>query len=496
MTSTPSVGIIGSGFGGLAAAIELQRHGITTYTVLERGASVGGTWRDNTYPGAACDVPSSIYSYSFELDTEWSARFGSQPEIHAYLQRCADKYGVSDRIRFHAEVTAATWDETQARWTVELAGGEELEFDALICATGQLSRPKIPDLPGVSTFRGKQFHSAQWDHRVDLTGQRVAVVGSGASAIQVVPAIADQVAEITVIQRSPNWVMSKHNHRYGSLERALLRYVPGLNRLHHNLEWLYYESRYPLVLRAVDPIRPLVQEYVKRKIRQETASATLAAQVTPDYPIGCNRVLISNDWYPTLARPHVELVASGVRQVTPEGLVTADGRAVEVDVIIWCTGFAASEYLAPIRITGRDGRVLHQEWKDGPEAYLGTSVAGFPNLFMIYGPNTNSLTNTVIFLLEKQARYARLGIDKLREPGGFLDVKADVQQRYNASLHKRLGGTVFTAGCPGWYTTADGKVVAMWPGSHVEYARATSRFDTSRYEVGRTVRSADTVVAR
>ncbi len=475
---TVSVGIIGAGFGGLAAAIELERSGITDFVVLERGASVGGVWRDNTYPGAQCDVPSVIYSFSYELQPKWSQRFGTQPEIHDYLKRCAVKYGVQDKIRFNTEVVAATWDEPTATWRVEVASGEVLRFNALIAAPGQLSNPKIPDLPGLTDFAGTQFHSAQWRHDVDLTGKKVAVVGSGASAVQVVPAIVERVEKLTLVQRSPNWVVDKHNHR----NRGILARIPGLTRLFHNVEWLWFEARVPMIFNWFDPLRPITFEgWTKLRLRLQVRDSAKRAAITPDYKIGCNRALLSKDWFPAIDRDNVDVVGSAVEKVLPNGLITADGTTVEADVIVWCTGFDTTHYLAPIDITGRDGRKLHDEWRGGPEAYLGVSVNGYPNLFMVYGPNTGSLTNTIIWLLEKQAAYARQGIQQL-SGGRAFDVLSEVQSEFNAKLRTRLSKTVFTSGCPGWYSTDDGKIIAVWPGSHVAYGRAVAKFDQSRYE--------------
>ncbi|WP_107655567.1 flavin-containing monooxygenase [Nocardia suismassiliense] len=478
--STPTVAIIGAGFGGLAAAIELGRNGIHSYRVFERGDSAGGGWRANTYPGAACDVPSPAYCFSYELETEWSARYGSQPEIHRYLQRCADKYGVTPKISFDTEVTAAAF--VDGCWRLTFADGDSQEFDALICATGQLSRPKIPQLPGLDTFAGNQFHSAQWDHSVQLSGKRVAVVGSGASAVQLVPAIVDEVAELHVVQRSPYWVGNKYNHRGDGLMHRLVHRIPGLARLQHNAEWLWYELRVPMIFNRADPLRHIYHALLRAKIRREIRDPLLRKMVTPHYKVGCNRVLLSNDWYPALDRSHVSVYAEGVRQVGPRGLVLADGTEIDVDVIVWCTGFTPNEYLAPIEITGRDGRSLHTEWKDGPQAYLGICAAGYPNLFMMYGPNTGSLTNTITFLLEKQARYIRMALQHLERTGGWLDVRPEVQEQFNVKLQKRAHATVFTSGCPGWYHTDTGKVFAVWPGSHVAYAKATRKLVLDDYE--------------
>jgi cation diffusion facilitator CzcD-associated flavoprotein CzcO len=353
----------------------------------------------------------------------------------------------------------------------------------LVCATGQLSRPKVPDLPGRDSFGGAQFHSARWNHDVDLTGKRVAVIGSGASAIQIVPAIADQVRRLHVLQRSPNWIVPKHDRRYGRLERAAYRRFPALQRLHHNLLWLWYESRFAWPHRSWAPFRAVWQARSRRMIRRQVGGdRRLVEAVTPDYPMACNRLLISNEWYPTLTRDHVELIPSGVERLVPEGLVTADGRTVAVDVIVWATGFTATEFLAPMRITGRDGRVLHDDWTGGAEAYLGLAVSGYPNLFMMYGPNTNSIHNTIIFMLECQAKYIAGAVRHLQRSGTrCVDVRPEVQRAFNDEIQRRLGKTVFGAGCSSWYKTAGGKITAMWPGSWVAYARATRRFEPSAY---------------
>jgi cation diffusion facilitator CzcD-associated flavoprotein CzcO len=479
MASTPSIAIVGAGFGGLAVALELKAAGIDSFTVLERADEVGGVWQANTYPGAACDVPSVIYQFSRHLKPDWSRRFGSQTEIRAYLRSVSIESGVREHIRFGTEVVAATFDEAAARWRVELADGETLEVDVLVCATGQLSRPKLPEVAGRETFAGAQFHSAEWDHDVDLTGRRVVVVGGGASAIQVVPAIADQTAHVTVVQRSPSWIVNKYDWTQGSVERAL-SHVPVLLRAYHYAMWWWFESRYPLVLRRMDPLRRGWERVLKRGIRRTVKDPAKVAACTPDYALGCNRILLSRDWYPTMARPDVDVVRAGVDAMTASGVV-ADGRELPADVVVWCTGFTATEYLAPIRITGRDGVEIRDAWADGPEAYLGLATPGFPNLFMSYGPNTGSLTNTIISLLEYQAGYIRQAAEHVARSGHAVDVRQDVHDAFNDELQQRLQGTVFTTGCPGWYTTAGGKVTTVWAGSHVEYRRRTRVFDAAAY---------------
>ncbi|MCW3015658.1 MAG: FAD-dependent pyridine nucleotide-disulfide oxidoreductase [Solirubrobacterales bacterium] len=490
--NTPSVAIIGCGFGGLAAAIELKRAGIENFVVLERAAEVGGVWQANTYPGAQCDVPSVIYQFSHALSDDWSQRFGDQSEIRDYLRRVSVDSGVRDHVRFECEVLAAAFDEDAGTWTLELAGGEQLVVTVLICATGQLSRPKLPDVPGRDTFAGHQFHSAQWEHDVELDGKRVVVVGGGATAIQVVPAIADQDAHLTVVQRSPSWVLEKRNWTPTRVEKTLMRRVPLLLRAYHNATWWWFEARYPLVLRKVDPIRRGLERRRLRQVRKVVEDPAKRAAITPDYPLGCNRILLSSDWYPTLAREDVDVIGAAVASVGAHSVTTSDGRVIPTDVIVWCTGFAATEFLSPMRITGRDGQDIRDAWKDGPEAYLGLSARGFPNLFMSYGPNTGSLTNTIIYLLERQAAYMRQAIQYLATSSErWIDVRDDVHRDFNDELQQRMTSRVFTAGCPGWYTTDAGKVTQVWVGSHVEYGRRTRHFEPALYEHASTARAGD-----
>ncbi|BBU21272.1 flavin-containing monooxygenase [Mycobacterium xenopi] len=476
------IAIVGCGFGGLAAAIELKRWGFDDFTVFERASSVGGVWRENTYPGAECDVPSPIYSFSYALKPDWSGLFGKQGEIHRYLDEVAREFGITEHIQFDTEVTSAIFDESTGEWLVTTNAGEPVLVDALIMATGQLSRPRMPDVEGIGTFAGDSFHSAQWRHDVDLTGKKVVVVGSGASAIQIVPAIADIVGDLTVVQRSPNWVMWKSRRRPGRLQTALMKRFGMLRTLHHVALFLAYESRYPLVTRTAEPVRKLFQWWFIRKIKRHLRDPDEIAAAIPHYRLLCNRLLLSNDWYPTLGRDDVHLVGSAVQRVTPTGVVTADGRSIDADVVIWCTGFRASEFLSPIKVVGRCGTDLHAQWRHGAEAYLGISAPNFPNMFMLFGPNTNSITNTIVFLLERQARYIRQALEyKESHQVKWLDVSADTYREYHQWLEKKLDRTVFTDNCPGWYTNDEGKVTAMWPASHLTYARMTARFRPERY---------------
>jgi cation diffusion facilitator CzcD-associated flavoprotein CzcO len=477
----PSIVIIGAGFGGLAAAIELKRHGITDFTVLERADHVGGVWQANSYPGAACDVPSVIYQFSFALKPDWSRRFGTQAEIRSYLHEVADEFDILPHVKFSTEVLAATFDEAAGDWVVETADGDSTRYTAVICATGQLSRPKVPEVPGKASFAGAQFHSAEWDHGVDLTGKRVAVVGGGASAVQVVPAIVEEAAHVTVVQRSPSWIVNKWDWKLGRIERILMGSA-RLQRLYHNAMWLWFESRYPIVKRTLRPVLWAWEQERKLTIRRILKDPVKVAAATPDYQMGCNRLLLSRAWYPTLGRPDVSVVGAGVESMGAAGLRCENGDTVPADVVVWCTGFTATEYLAPIEIRGRGGRTIREAWADGPEAYLGLVTPGFPNLFMSYGPNTGSLTNTIVYLLERQAHYMRQAVEHIGRSGAWVDIRPEAHEAFNQELQTRLAKTVFTTGCPGWYATDSGKVTQVWAGSHVEYGRRTERFDPSVYE--------------
>lgn len=487
-TTTPEVVIIGAGFGGLSVALELKKAGIETFTILDRQDEVGGVWQANDYPGAACDVPSVIYQFSTHLKPNWSRRFGSQGEIRDYVREVSIEAGLRPHIRFGVEVVGARFDESTLKWTVTLADGEVLVADVVVGATGQLSQPKMPDVTDRSKFAGRQFHSAEWDHSVDLRGKRVVVVGGGASSIQVVPAIVDQADHVTVIQRSPSWVVSKYDWSPGLVERTLSR-IPTFQRAYHNLMWWWFEAKYPFVLRKLDGVRAVYERIWRKRMAALLKDSQKYLACVPDYRMGCARILLSNQWYQTLSRPDVSVIRSGVVGMTENGVKTSDGQLTEADVVIWCTGFAATEYLSPIAITGEDGRDLHEVWKDGPEAYLGISTPGFPNLFMSYGPNTGSLTNTITSMLEYQAGYIRQAIEHIARTGYAYAVKQSVHDDFNDELSRRLQGTVFSTGCPGWYSTANGKVTTVWAGPHTEYRRRTKTFDPSVYEQTRPLTS-------
>ncbi|HEY1569243.1 MAG TPA: NAD(P)/FAD-dependent oxidoreductase, partial [Solirubrobacteraceae bacterium] len=399
MPTSPQILIVGAGFGGVAAAIELRRHGFDDVTILEGAPDLGGTWFYNSYPGAACDVPSHLYSFSYEQRTSWSRLCSPQQEILSYLRGVAGDHGVTNLIRFSQRVRDCAFDAVKGRWTVQTEPGERYEADVLILATGQLNRPSIPDLPGRDTFAGHSFHSARWDHDYDLHGKRVAVVGTGASAVQFVPEVAHQAAHLSVFQRTGNWFMPRRNHVYPPLVRAAIRHVPGLQRLRRSFLFHYCESL-TMAIRHPRTVGRLTGMRSAAFMRRQLPDAELRARVWPDYTFGCKRVLFSSHYLPTLGRPNVELVTEPITQITETGLVTADGHRHEVDCIIWGTGFKATEFVAPARVTGADGRTLDETWSGGAHAHLGLAVPGFPSMFLVYGPNTNTSGGSIIFYHE------------------------------------------------------------------------------------------------
>ncbi len=482
--------IIGSGFSGLASAHYLEKAGITDFLILERAQAVGGTWRDNTYPGCACDVPSRLYSFSFAPKPDWSHRYARQPEIRAYLEALTTERGFRDRLRFGAEVVHAGWDADRGRWTVETADGRRFDGRFLIAGVGGLKDPRLPALPGRARFRGAQVHSARWDPTLDLRGKRVAVVGTGASAIQVVPAIAGQVDALTVFQRSPAWVLPRMDAEVSALQKGLLTVVPGLERLARLLTWLRMESRYFAIFRQDGPLRRLVMALVRRHIRAALPDPALAARVTPDYDIGCKRVLVSDDWYPALQRPHVSVVDQPIAALTEEGVQAADGTVTPCDVVVWCTGFTVDAPLGEMRITGRDGADLATVWGGRPRGWLGISMAGFPNAFLLLGPNTALGHNSVVIMIEAQVRYIVQAIRHTEGlgPGGWLDVDAAAVDRFVADVDQSLSGQVWQSGCQSWYLNAEGQNFTIWPGSTASYLWATRRFDPAVYTAGRALR--------
>jgi cation diffusion facilitator CzcD-associated flavoprotein CzcO len=470
-----SVAIIGTGFGGLAAAVRLTQAGLDDLVLFEKSGDVGGVWRDNTYPGAACDVASHLYSLSFAPKPDWSRRFAPQAEIHQYLRDVARDFDLLRHIRFGTEVLAAVFDEDTGRWRLSLAGGEEHEADVLITATGQLSRPSTPDIPGLDSFQGAAFHSAHWDHAHDFRDARVAVLGTGASAIQFVPAIAPQTARLSVFQRSAPYVLGKPDHAYRTRALRAFRWVPGLLRLSRQSNYLSNEVR-SLGFNTEPRLLFAHRARFRKHLAAQVPDPDLRRTLTPTHPMGCKRILLSNDWYPALQLPQVEVVDDPISEIRAHSVVTADGAERPVDTIVLGTGFAATEFLAPMRITGRGGRDLHQQWKDGASAYLGTVVPGFPNLFVLYGPNTNLGHNSILVMLEAQVGWVVQAVRALRDRRlPWLEVRADVAAAFDAWVQQRLRGTVLASGCHSWYLTESGRNTQNWPASTLTFRRRMRR---------------------
>ncbi len=477
----PRVLIVGAGIGGLTAAIELRRHGVEDVTILERAPDLGGTWFYNSYPGAACDVPSHLYSFSFAQRRDWTRLCSPQREILDYLHGVARREGVEDLVRTNRTVTACSWQQESGAWLVETAEGERCEAEALVLATGQLHQPHVPLIPGAAEFAGHAFHSSSWDHSYELAGKRVGVVGTGASAVQFVPEIAPRVARMTVFQRTGNWFLPRRNQPYPALLRRAFERVPRLQQLRRRFVFEYAESltamiRHPRTAGRVGAWRSAAF------MRSQLKDPVLREKVWPDYTFGCKRILFSSEFLPALERPNVELETTRIEAIVPEGVRTSDGRVHELDCLIWATGFRTNDFMFPMAITGREGRSLEEVWQDGAHAYLGMCVPAFPNMFVMYGPNTNTSGGSIIFYLETQARYLRQAVEQLAARGAAaIEVRAEVEATYDRVLQHRFGGTAWTE-CDSWYRDVNGRIVANWPGYMREYARHAARLDAGSFE--------------
>jgi cation diffusion facilitator CzcD-associated flavoprotein CzcO len=478
------VAIIGTGFSGLGMAIRLKQAGIDDFVLLERADDVGGTWRANTYPGCQCDVPSHLYSFSFALNPDWSRTYSPQPEIWDYLRACSERYGITPHIRFGHEVTEAAWDDAERRWRLETSGGA-LSAAVLVSAMGPLSEPSIPDIPGLEDFQGTMFHSAEWDHDHDLTGERVAAIGTGASAIQFVPKIQPRVSRLHVFQRTPPWVMPHTDRPITRLERRVYRAFPPLQRLVRGLVYLGREWLVPGFVRSAAFMR-LPQAIARRHMRRQVRDPELRRKVTPEYEIGCKRILPTNDWYPTLSEPNVELVADPIREVRRSSIVTADGAEREVDTIVLGTGFQVSEMPAARYLRGRDGRLLSDVWKPSAEAYLGAVVAGFPNMFFLVGPNTGLGHTSLVYMIESQTAYVMDALRLMDQRGiSTLEVRPEAQRSFNDEVQARMPSTVWMrGGCASWYIDPAGRNTTLWPDWTWRYRQRTARFDPEAYVLG------------
>jgi cation diffusion facilitator CzcD-associated flavoprotein CzcO len=477
----PSIAVVGGGFGGVGAAVMLKRAGYEDVTVFEKGERVGGVWQHNTYPGAACDIPSHLYEYSFAPNS-WSRRFSPGPEIRAYIEGVARRFGVLDRVRTGVEVTSASWQESSGRWRLETSAGAH-EADVLLTACGQLSVPKVPSIAGIESFEGPAFHTAEWRHDVDLAGKRVAVIGTGCSAIQVVPAIQPEVAQLDVYQRSPGWTLSKGDFEYSPRTRALFRRFPALHRLDRKAVYAFQD----LAAAAFTSRRwllPLFRALGARQIKTAIADPELRRKVTPSHEFGCKRIMLTDDWYPTLARDNVDLVVEGIDRVTASGIRDATGVERPTDAIVLATGFASHDFVAPMEIAGSEGLTLENAWAEVARAYLGLSVPGFPNMFLLYGPNTNGGSGSVVNTLECGIDHVIAALGEMeRSEASRIEVSRAAAADFDRELRAALAGTVWQSGCSNWYVDENGNDPNNWPWTWTTYRRRTRELVPGAYEL-------------
>ncbi|MFF5571505.1 flavin-containing monooxygenase [Streptomyces luteogriseus] len=490
------VAVVGSGFGGLGAAVRLRREGVTDFVVLERASSVGGTWRDNSYPGCACDVPSHLYSFSFAPNPDWPRTFSRQEHIRAYLEHVTDVFRLRPHIRFDSEVKRMAWDSERLCWDIETSSGN-LSADFVVSATGPLSDPKVPDIPGLESFPGKVFHSARWDHDYDLRGKRVAMVGTGASAAQIVPAIQPDVLRLTLFQRTAPWVMPRMDRAISEAEQWVHRRLPFTSQVRRGLLWGIRELQVQAFTKHPGQLG-LVEDLARRNMARSIKDPALRAKLTPDYRIGCKRILLSSAYYPALAQPNVDVVASGLAEVRGSTLVAADGSEAEADAIVFGTGFHVTDMPIADRVVGADGRTLAETWKGGMEALRGASAAGFPNWMTVIGPNTGLGNSSMILMIESQLNYLADYVRQLDVLGGrvALDARPDAVRAWNHRVQERMKRTVWnTGGCTSWYLDASGRNTTIWPGTTAEFRRATRRVDLAEYDVLRAPSAKKTATA-
>jgi cation diffusion facilitator CzcD-associated flavoprotein CzcO len=476
------IAILGTGFAGLGMAIRLKQHGQEDFVVIERASDIGGTWRDNTYPGCACDIPSHLYSFSFALNPHWSRMYSSQQEIWDYLRHCTRRFGILSHIQWNSELLDASWNEDEQRWHITTTQGQ-LIADTLILGNGPLSEPSLPPIPGIERFEGVLFHSAQWKHDYDLTGKRVAVIGTGASAVQFVPLIQPQVGHLFLFLRTPPWIVPRRDHPIPVWQRAMFRILPITQHFVRSI--IYW--RQELIARGL-VYQPSLMEKGMQLARQHLAKQVpdpiLRAKLTPQYTMGCKRVLLSDDFYPALNQSNVEVVTERIHEIQAHSVVTDDGRGHEIDTIICGTGFHVTDSPLPQHVFGHSGQSLADSWHAGPRAYLGTTVAGFPNLFLLIGPNTGLGHNSMIYMIESQITYI---LDCLRTMDRqnlqAIEVRPEIEETFNTELQQRMQNTVWVSGCTSWYLDARGRNTTLWPGFTFEFRRRTRRFDPQHYEL-------------
>jgi len=466
---TTKIAIIGAGLAGLGTAIQLQNAGINDWIILEKKDGIGGTWHDNSYPGSGCDVPSMFYSFSFEPKTDWTRKFPEQAEILEYINACADKHNLHRNIRLNKELKEASFDEDSATWSITTTDGDTLTAQFLISGVGQLNRPSYPKIKGSDTFKGKTIHTARWDHDYDLNGKTVAVIGNGGSAIQMIPLVALKTKHMTIFQRSANWVFPKPDRPFTDRERAIFTKVPFANKLYRIYIWTMFEIRWPMFKKDTK-LSKKVQRLTEEDMRSRITDPKLLDACIPDYPIGCKRILISNEYYDTLHQDNVDVTMDPITEITPDSIITKDGTQRKVDTILYATGFQTSDFLAPMNIIGTNGKRLDHAWKNGAEAYLGITLDGFPNFFMLYGPNTNLGHNSIILMIELQIRYILNCIKILnRDNLKSMQLRPDIMREYSAEVQNSLKNSVWDSSCGSWYKNEEGKIVNNWPYSTVQY---------------------------
>jgi cation diffusion facilitator CzcD-associated flavoprotein CzcO len=477
------VAVVGTGAAGIAMAHQLKAAGFEDLVLLEKAADVGGTWRDNDYPGCACDVPSHLYSFGFAPNPNWTRAYSAQPEIHAYMSDVAAEQDVLRDVRGNAEVTGADWDEARQRWTIQTVRGT-LTADVLVAGPGPLSEPKVPEIEGLGTFEGQIFHSARWDHDHDLSGERVAVIGTGASAIQFVPRIQRQVAHLDLYQRTAPWIVPKHNPRYGRLRHALWSRLPVTQRIARTL--IYWRQELLVPGFVYDRrFQKLPQLLAEKHLERQVKDPVLREKLRPKYTIGCKRILQANDYYPAVCEPNVDVIDTGIERIVPEGVVGKDGTLRPCDTIILGTGFHVTDLPITKLVRGRGGLQMDQHFQGSPQSYYGTSVDGFPNLFLLLGPNTGLGHSSVIFMIEAQVAHVVGALRTMRERGiAEVEVRGDVLRDHNAKLQHAMRRTVWTqGGCDSWYLDAKGKNTTLWPGFTWRFRQLAARFDPSAYEL-------------
>jgi len=477
MGSKPKVGIIGAGAGGIAMGIQLAAGGYD-FTIFDRADGFGGTWRHNTFPGAACDVPSHLYSYSFALNPRWSKTYANQAEILTYLEKVAVDHRLGPHLRPNTAITSLRWSDSDRRWMLS-TDDHEHEFDVVVSAVGMLDVPSVPDIPGASRFRGRRFHSARWDHSKSTAGERVASIGTGASAVQYIPAIARDTAHLTVFQRTPIWIAPRFDFPFTPEQHAEFERDPGAaQKLRDEAFDAYETASFDVDAAQTREATELARSYLMRKV----TDPELRAKLTPDYPVGCKRPLMSREWYPTFALPNVSLETTAIAELTERGVRTVDGVEHRVDTVIYGTGFTANDYLASIDVYGTGGRRLREDWNDGAEAYLGTLVAGYPNFFTLYGPNTNGV-NSIIYIHEAQTTFVRHILDVMGSRGvRTVEVTPDAQRRYNDELQAAMQDKVWLA-CDNYFRHRSGKVVTQLPYSGRTFFERTRAMVLEDYDL-------------